>query len=69
MLRDRLDVSERWACRVVGQHRSTQRYEPKLAEDDQALRARLREIAAEPTAVGVPPRASSAGRGGLGGEP
>jgi len=25
MLRDRLGVSERWACRVVGQHRSTQR--------------------------------------------
>jgi hypothetical protein len=34
MLRDRLDVSERWACRVVGQHRSTARYEPKQAEDD-----------------------------------
>jgi len=29
MLRDRLGVSERWACRVVGQHRSTQRHEPK----------------------------------------
>src|SRR5437588_9013797 len=37
MLRDRLGVSERWACRVVGQHRSTQRYEPTRAEDDQAL--------------------------------
>jgi len=45
MLRDRLDVSERWACRVVGQHRSTQRREPVLASDDQALRAALREIA------------------------
>src|SRR5437764_2595494 len=47
MLRDRLDVSERWACRVVGQHRSTQRYEPVRAEDDVALRARLRGISAE----------------------
>jgi putative transposase len=47
MLRNRLDVSERWACRVVGQHCSTQRYEPKLAEDDRALRSRLREISAE----------------------
>jgi len=47
MLRDRLDVSERWACRVVGQHRSTQRYEPTAAPDDQALRAALREIACE----------------------
>jgi putative transposase len=44
MLRDRLGVSERWACRVTGQHRSTERYEPKRADDDAALRARLREI-------------------------
>src|SRR4051794_15317584 len=47
MLRDRLDVSERWACRVVGQHRSTQRREPIVAGDDQPLRAALREIAAK----------------------
>src|SRR4051812_5421621 len=47
MLRDRLDVSERWACRVVGQHRSTQRYAPAVAGDDDALRARLRVISAE----------------------
>jgi len=45
MLCDRLDVSERWACRVVGQHRSTQRREPVVAGDDQVLRAALREIA------------------------
>jgi putative transposase len=44
MLRDRLGVSERWACRVVGQHRSTQRREPKRAEDDAALRAELRRF-------------------------
>jgi putative transposase len=44
MLCDRLDVSERWACQVVGQHRSTQRYEPLRAEDDAALRRRLRGI-------------------------
>jgi putative transposase len=47
VLRDRLGVSERWACRVVGQHRSTQRYELKLAEDEAALRQRLREISRE----------------------
>ena len=47
MLRDRLGVSERWACRVVGQHRSTQRYDPARGEDDAALRARLREISTE----------------------
>jgi len=44
MLCDRLGVSERWACRVVGQHRSTQRREPKRAEDDAALRAELRQF-------------------------
>jgi putative transposase len=47
MLCDRLDVSERWACRVVGQHRSTQRYAPLRAEDDAGLRARLREISGQ----------------------
>src|SRR3954468_22318679 len=45
MLRDRLGVSERWACRVVGQHRSTQRREPIVAGDERPLRAALREIA------------------------
>ena len=44
MLCDRLGVSERWACQVTGQHRSTQRYELKTAEDDAALRAALRKI-------------------------
>jgi putative transposase len=44
MLRDRLDVSERWACRVVGQHRSTQRYEHMTVKDDAVLRARLRQV-------------------------
>lgn len=47
MLCDRLGVSERWACRVVGQHRFTQRYEPTRAEDDAGLRQRLREISAQ----------------------
>ncbi len=47
MLRDRLGVSERWACRVVGQRRSTERYEPKRAEEDQALRAELRKFSKE----------------------
>jgi transposase InsO family protein len=46
MLRRRLGLSERRACRVAGQHRSTQRHEPKAAADDAALRAALREISA-----------------------
>ena len=44
MVRDRLGVSERWACRVLGQHHSTERYEPKRAEDDAVLRAELRQF-------------------------
>jgi putative transposase len=47
MLCDRLGVSERWACRVVGQHRSTQRHEPKRAADDAVLRAELRKFSEE----------------------
>jgi putative transposase len=47
MLSDRLGVSERWACRVVGQHRSTERYEPKRAVDDAALRTELRAFSAK----------------------
>lgn len=39
-------MTERRACRVVGQHRSTQRLKPRPpAEDDAKLRSRLREIA------------------------
>jgi putative transposase len=44
MLQDRLGISERRACRYVGPHRSTQRHEPRMAEDDRALREELRRI-------------------------
>lgn len=44
MLRDRLKVSERRACRFIG-HRLTQRRPPVVAADDQALRTALREFA------------------------
>jgi putative transposase len=37
-------VSERRACQIVGQHRSTQRHDPVVAGDDQALRGELRAI-------------------------
>jgi transposase InsO family protein len=47
MLRDRLGVSERWACRTLGQHRCTQRREPTRAGDDLALRAALGKIATD----------------------
>jgi putative transposase len=44
MLQDRLGISERRACRYVGQHRSTQRHAPTVVQDDLALRAELREL-------------------------
>jgi putative transposase len=47
MLRDRFGVSERRACRIAGQHRSTQRHQGVTAGDDAALRAELRTIAAQ----------------------
>ena len=40
-------MSERRACRMAGQHRSTQRHEPNIATDDAALRAELRRISRE----------------------
>jgi len=48
MLRGRLEFSERRACLLTGQHRSTQRHEPPApADDDRDLRGQLREIAAD----------------------
>ena len=46
MLVERFGVSERHACRVVGQHRSTQRRPQRpVPEAEDKLRSRLREIA------------------------
>jgi putative transposase len=44
---DRLALSERRACEITGQHRSTQRHQPKVAPDDEALRRRLRRLSAK----------------------
>jgi len=48
MLRERFGVSQRRACRVVGQHRSTQRLDPPGPdEEEQRLRAWLRAFSTE----------------------
>lgn len=47
MLQDRLGLSERRACQITGQHRSTQRHESQRAADDGALRGRLRALSRE----------------------
>ncbi len=47
VLRDRFGVSERRACRLVGQHRSVQRRPARpVCDADQVLRDRLRQISA-----------------------
>ena len=42
-----LDVSERRACRVIGQPRSTQRYNQQTADDEELLIKRMVELASE----------------------
>jgi putative transposase len=37
-------VSQRWACQLVGQHRSTQRHQPAEPDRDRALREQLRRF-------------------------
>jgi transposase InsO family protein len=39
-----LGLSERLACRITGQHRSTQRHQPVEPDRDRALRAELRQL-------------------------
>ena len=47
MLMDRLGLSERRACQITGQHRSTQRRADPLVGGDDGLRARLHRISKE----------------------
>lgn len=47
MLQERLEMSERRACTVTGQPRSTQRYEPKPNDDEYRLMARMHELVGE----------------------
>ncbi len=43
-LREQFGASERRACRVLGQHRSTQRQQPKAKDAEQRLVARMLEL-------------------------
>lgn len=42
-----LDVSERRTCQVIGQPRSTQRYDKQIPEDEALLRQRIIELASQ----------------------
>jgi len=46
-LEEAFDVSERRACQVSGQYRSTQRYEPQPRAEEQALLERIRLLVGE----------------------
>jgi putative transposase len=45
MLQERLGISQRRACQITGQPRSTQRYQPAEPDPDRDLRERLRTFA------------------------
>ena len=63
-----MNVSERFACRVIGQHRSTQRHRPRSqtpTDPDAAPREWLRQRALRPSALGFAPRLPRRPRGGL----
>ena len=47
IVRQKFDVSERFACRVLGQHRSTQRKVPTGRADEAALTADIIALASE----------------------
>ena len=49
-----LDVSERRACRVLGQARAVQRYTPQVRDDEKPLTGRLVELAAVYGRYGTP---------------
>jgi putative transposase len=51
---ERLRVSQRRACRVLGQSRRTQRYLPRVRDDEGALVARVIELAALYGRYGTP---------------
>ena len=67
MLQDRLELPERRACRVTGQHRSTQRRLPACGRGDEALRTELQAFSRGHPRWGYR-RLGDLARGGLGRE-
>lgn len=53
MLTESHQLSERWACRIVGMSRGSCRYEAK-SKDDADIRSRLRELAQQRRKFGAP---------------
>ena len=59
-------VSQRWACQLVGQHRSTQRHQPVEPDRDRALRAAAAAVQPRPSSLGLSARPRRAARGRAG---
>lgn len=53
-MRDKFGVSERRACRVLGQHRSTQRHVPRGKEDEERLVEDMVELSRQYGRYGYP---------------
>jgi hypothetical protein len=74
MLQERHGYSQRRACQIVGQHRSTRRHRPKVSDPDAELRAGLRTFAKDHQPVLSPESdldlaATLAGKGAVGDHP
>ena len=46
-VRGTFPVSERWACRVLGQPRTTQRYQPIVVDNEELLTAAIVRLAGQ----------------------
>ncbi len=66
---ERFGVSERRACRVVRQARSTQRYQARCREDEERLTTRIVELASSVWTLWVSPGDWTVVAGELVGEP
>jgi putative transposase len=53
-VQEELEISERRACRVLGQSRAVQRYTPEIRADEEPLTARIIELAAVYGRYGTP---------------
>ena len=62
-------MSERRACRVLGQARAVQRHTPRVRDDEEPLVGRMVELAAEYGRYGYAAVTALLRAGGLGGEP
>jgi hypothetical protein len=64
----KFSVSERFACRVLGQHRSTQRKKPQGRPDEEALTADIIRLASALWPLWLSPDHGDAAVRGLDGE-